>query len=132
MLVESVIGLLLLGGDAAPKAFYRSCSELVKTDCVPSCADAPEPCLHLPKVIDAQDPEYSAKARRERVQGTVVLSVEVDEKGKTRNINIVGSVREDLDKKAIQAVKHWRFKPAEYQGRPVVMVMNVEVAFRLF
>jgi outer membrane biosynthesis protein TonB len=36
-----------------------------------------------------------------------------------------------LDEKAIEAVQQWRFKPGYKDGRPVPVMANVEVNFRL-
>jgi TonB family protein len=37
-----------------------------------------------------------------------------------------------LDQKAVEAVKKWKFQPAEKDGRPVAVQINVEVNFRLY
>jgi protein TonB len=36
-----------------------------------------------------------------------------------------------LDQKAIEAVRQYRFRPAQYQGHPVAVQMIIEVAFHL-
>jgi TonB family protein len=36
-----------------------------------------------------------------------------------------------LDEKAVEAVSHWKFKPATINGRPVTFKANVEVNFKL-
>jgi protein TonB len=37
-----------------------------------------------------------------------------------------------LDEKAIEAVNTWKFEPAQKDGRPVAVAINVEVQFRLY
>ena len=37
-----------------------------------------------------------------------------------------------LDEKAIEAVNQWKFEPAQKDGRPVAVAINVEVQFRLY
>jgi protein TonB len=37
-----------------------------------------------------------------------------------------------LDKKAVQAVKQYRFTPALRNGKPVQVALNVEVNFRIY
>jgi protein TonB len=37
-----------------------------------------------------------------------------------------------LDQKAMEAVSKWRFRPATKDGKPVPVMVNVEVHFRLY
>jgi TonB family protein len=37
-----------------------------------------------------------------------------------------------LDQKAVEAVRHYRFKPATLQGKPVPVEVNIEVNFRIY
>jgi TonB family protein len=84
-----------------------------------------------PRAIYAPDPEYSDEARLERFQGTCVLWLIVSADGSPRNIKVQRPVGHGLDEKAIEAVKQWRFEPAQQDGKPVPVQINVEVAFRL-
>jgi len=44
----------------------------------------------------------------------------------------VRSVGNDLDEKAIKAVKAWKFKPAMLDGKPVTVQIAVQVSFHLY
>jgi len=77
------------------------------------------------------DPEYSEDARRARIQGVVVLSIEVDTNGDVRHIRVERSLGLGLDEKAIEAVKRWKFRPGTIDGKPAVVSAVVEVNFRL-
>jgi len=77
------------------------------------------------------EPEYSEEARRAKWQGTVVLSVIVDELGRPRNIRVFHSLGLGLDQKAVDAVSQWRFKPGRKDGKPVPVIATIEVNFRL-
>jgi TonB family protein len=37
-----------------------------------------------------------------------------------------------LDEKALEAIRQWRFEPGRKGGVPVVVLINVEVNFRLY
>jgi periplasmic protein TonB len=77
------------------------------------------------------EPEYSDEARRAKIQGTVLLYLEVDHEGKPRNITVRQGLGLGLDEKAIDAVMRWRFRPGKQNGRPVTTLATIEVNFRL-
>jgi periplasmic protein TonB len=88
--------------------------------------------VSAPKAIYNPDPEYSEEARKAKYQGTCVLSLIVGPDGKPRDIRVARSLGLGLDEKAIQAVNQWKFEPAQKDGRPVAVAINVEVQFRLY
>jgi TonB family protein len=88
--------------------------------------------VSAPRVIYHPDPEYSDEARREKFQGTCVLWVVVSAEGLPRDIRVSRTLGHGLDEKAIEAMKRWRFEPAQKDGKPVAVTVNVEVSFRLY
>jgi TonB family protein len=87
--------------------------------------------VSAPVAIYKIEPEYSEEARKAKFQGTVVLSIVVDEQGLPRNFKVVKPLGLGLDEKAIEAVQKWRFSPAKMNGRAVAVQATVEVNFRL-
>ena len=85
-----------------------------------------------PKEIHAPDPEYSDEARKAKLQGTCVLLVTVGRDGRPCCIKVHRSLGLGLDEKAIEAVKTWRFEPAMKDGKPVVVLIRLEVHFHLY
>lgn len=85
-----------------------------------------------PHAIYQPDPEYSDEARKAKYQGTDVLSLIVDSSGAPRDLQIVIPLGLGLDEKAIEAVSAWKFDPAQKDGNPVSVLINVEVQFRLY
>jgi TonB family protein len=85
-----------------------------------------------PRAIYKPDPEYSTEARQAKYQGTVVLSLIVGADGIPRAVKVARALGMGLDEKAMEAVRQWRFEPAMKDGKPVAVLVNVEVAFRLF
>jgi TonB family protein len=77
------------------------------------------------------EPEYSEEARKAKYQGTVVLSVIIDAKGRPTNIKVIRSLGLGLDEKAIEAVSKWKFRPGLKDGKPVAVYASIEVNFRL-
>jgi TonB family protein len=85
-----------------------------------------------PRAIYDPEPEYSEEARKVKHEGTVILSLVVDEQGRARDIRVARSLGMGLDEKAIEAVKKWKFAPGTKDGIPVPVQVNVEVNFRLY
>jgi TonB family protein len=77
------------------------------------------------------EPEYTDEARRAKIQGTVVLHIEVDTRGQAQNITVRQSLGLGLDERAIEAVRRWRFCPGYRNGKPWVAAAMVQVSFRL-
>jgi TonB family protein len=87
----------------------------------------------VPVCVYCPDPQYSEEARKAKYQGTVVLQVIVTADGRATNISVVKGPGLGLEEKAIEAVRGWRFKPAVGpNGKPVPVIVPIEVTFRLF
>ena len=92
-----------------------------------------QPCDEIisPRVIRKVEPSYTDEAKEAKLQGTVMLSVEVSEDGILRNIRVMRSLGMGLDERAIEAARQWRFIPATKCGRPVSFPAQIQVSFRL-
>jgi len=84
-----------------------------------------------PVLLAKTEPAYSEEARKGRVQGTVILLVEIDSSGHPRDIRVRRPLGFGLEERAVEAVAHWRFRPAYRNGKPVACSAEVEVNFRL-
>lgn len=87
--------------------------------------------VNAPQLIKKVNPEYSDEARKAKLQGTVILYVEIDTEGNVRKVLINQKLGLGLDEKAAEAVKQWKFKPAAKNGVPVIVGVIIEVIFRL-
>jgi periplasmic protein TonB len=87
--------------------------------------------VSAPRVLFQVEPEYSEEARKAKWQGTVLLSVIVDEMGRPSHLSVLRSLGLGLDQKAMDAVSRWRFKPGMKDGKAVPVIATVEVNFRL-
>jgi periplasmic protein TonB len=88
--------------------------------------------VSAPRVLYSPDPEYTEEARKAKYQGVCVLWLIVGPDGKPRDVRVARTLGMGLDQKAIQAVQQWKFEPAMKNGRPVAVMLNVEVNFRLY
>ncbi len=87
--------------------------------------------ISAPRAIFAQDPAYSKEAQSAKYQGVCVLALIVGPDGNPRDIRVTRRLGKGLDEKAIEAVKQWKFEPAMKDGKPVAVLINVELTFRL-
>ena len=87
--------------------------------------------ISAPQLIYKIEPEYSDEARKAKFQGTIVISAIVDTDGIAKNIKVMRPLGLGLDEKAIEAIKKWRFRPGVKNGKPVAVLVTIEVNFRL-
>jgi protein TonB len=85
-----------------------------------------------PRILHRVEPEFSEEARKNKWQGVVLLRVIIGADGLPKNITVQRSLGMGLDEKAVEAVKQWRFKPGTREGKPVPVVVSMEVSFRLY
>jgi TonB family protein len=83
-----------------------------------------------PRLLRKVEPKYSDAARNDRIQGTVILELVVNEKGRPTDISIISPLGFGLDELAIAAVEQWEFAPGRMGDRAVKILASVEVHFR--
>jgi TonB family protein len=84
-------------------------------------------CLYCPH------PAFSDEAVRVKAEGNVLLDIEVDAGGQIGAISVVKPLPCGLTEKAVEAVEHWRFKPAtDADGKPTAVVTQVEISLGLY
>ncbi len=84
-----------------------------------------------PRRLTAVEPDYSDLARRERISGSVILQIVIDQAGLPTNIAVIRPLGFGLDEKAIEAVQKWTFVPGAKNGLPVAVIASVEVNFKM-
>ena len=89
------------------------------------------PDIEAPRPIDKREPAYTQEARDARIEGSVLLRIEIDKEGRIRRADLVRGLDPGLDQNAIECVRTWRFDPARKAGKPVNVYANVEINFRL-
>lgn len=84
-----------------------------------------------PKIRSKVEPVYTNVARDAKVEGTVVLSAVIDENGRVEIVRVVRPLGWGLEEAAADALSKWRFEPAQKDGQPVRVSLNIEVNFNL-
>jgi len=84
-----------------------------------------------PRPIKITRPQYPQDAFIKKVEGTVVVEIQIDSHGRVVRARIIQSVPL-LDAAALQCVYQWVFQPAVKRGRPVAIIAQAPVAFRIY
>lgn len=84
-----------------------------------------------PRQLHAPHPVYPELAQRAGVQGTVILEVQLDERGRVSEVTVLRGQRFGLTEAAVAAVSRWRYEPAHLGGRAVPVLMTVTINFEL-
>ncbi len=84
-----------------------------------------------PERIDGPNPRYPEQARKEGINGVVVMEAVIGEDGSVREVEVVKSNAHVLSEAAIEAVEQWTFVPATLEGVPVAVRYLLTVKFNL-
>jgi protein TonB len=82
-----------------------------------------------PVPIKTPPPAYPDEMKVHAVSGTVALSIVIDETGAVASSSVVKSTHPQFEGPALDAIKKWKFKPAQKDGTPVKMRLNVPIRF---
>ncbi len=63
--------------------------------------------------------------------GLVTINFLVDDKGNVQDPTVLKSSDRDLEEPAIDAIKKWRFKPANRGGTPVAVHVSIPIKFQV-
>ena len=77
-------------------------------------------------------PEYPDRALSNRIDGSVTVQYVVDKKGYTKDVQVIESVPKGVfDSAATDAIRRWRYRPAQYDGQPVEVPVRTRIRFEL-
>jgi TonB family protein len=84
------------------------------------------------RIFSKPEPSYTESARVNGITGTVVLRAVFGADGTIKHILVLRSLPEGLTEKAISAARRIKFVPAQLDGRPVSMFLQLEYSFNLY
>jgi protein TonB len=79
-------------------------------------------------LVSSVEPIYPGPAREARIQGYVILQIEVDPSGKVSNVRVVRG-HPMLTSPAVASVRGWKYTPFSSDGKPVTATTWVSVRF---
>jgi protein TonB len=76
-------------------------------------------------------PEYPGDLKAKGVSGEVLVEFVISETGEVLYATVVRSSEERLNAAAIDAIRKWRFRPAQYNGFPVRCLLQQPFIFSI-
>jgi protein TonB len=86
--------------------------------------------VQAPRLVSSTSPIYPAIARRNRVEGDVVVDTTIDANGKVMGMKIISGPAM-LQEAAKDALRQWRYSPGSLNGQAIPTQMQVTIKFRL-
>jgi TonB family protein len=90
-----------------------------------------------PKLVEARprpgnkQPGYSDRARRNAIEGLVVVEADIDERGRVTRAVVRNKLEPELDEETRKVVLAWAFDPATLQGKAVSSTKFLRFRFQL-
>ncbi len=81
-----------------------------------------------PRVIKQVNPQYPT-TRGVKAVGSVIIALVVSSQGFPKNPRVVKGLDKDLDQSAVDAVKEWRFAPAQKNGKAIAVRVSLQIQF---
>jgi TonB family protein len=87
--------------------------------------------VRAPVVVQKVEASYTEEARNARINGIVILEVVIGRDGLVKKASILKPLPFGLDQAAIDAVTQWKFKPGTLNDKPVDVIFNIVINFKL-
>ena len=84
-----------------------------------------------PVPLSRPTPRYTAAARANGTQGSVVVRVLVGEDGIVKSVRVVRGLPDGLTEEAMSVARQTKFKPAMKDGKPVPFWVGLEISFTI-
>ncbi|MHB8420456.1 MAG: energy transducer TonB [Myxococcales bacterium] len=87
----------------------------------------PPPVSRPPEVVEHPTPELSQELRAQDFQGQALILFVVDGAGRAQPHLLQSTGNAQIDALALDAARHWTFRPALDKGKPVAAQLQVEM-----
>jgi len=87
----------------------------------------------MPVPVHQEKPQYTIEAMRARIEGAVVVECVVQPTGMCAQLRVLRSLdsRLGLDQQALRAAAAWRFSPGTRLGKPVAVMVTIQLGFNI-
>jgi periplasmic protein TonB len=86
---------------------------------------------YAPRVISRVPPVYPEEARAARISGVVKLQALIDPAGNVVETKILEDLPHGLGEAAAAAVRQWKFEPLISEGKPIPVLLELYINFKL-
>jgi TonB family protein len=83
-----------------------------------------------PKLISSTRPVYPQVAKQSSVEGDVIVAADIDATGKVVGAKATAGPMY-LRQAAVDAVRNWKYEPANLNGKPTSAQVSIKIQFRL-
>ena len=85
-----------------------------------------------PVLISQPKPDYTEEARKQRIEGTILLEAIVRRDGSVDSVKVKKSLGYGLDESAVKTItEKWKFRPGTLKGEKVSVFIEIEIKFKL-
>jgi TonB family protein len=124
-----VIGLLTLVDEGTKATLATRSSELLPL--LRSQQVVSPSAITRPVALTFPRPQYTEKARSNKVSGTVAMRVLVGADGLVKQVQVIRGLPDGLTEEAVKSMQQMRFRPATRDGQPVQFWLVLEANFNL-
>ncbi|MGA7707615.1 MAG: M56 family metallopeptidase [Acidobacteriaceae bacterium] len=82
------------------------------------------------RIVKQVQPKYPMEAKKKKIQGTVVLNVKIGKDGTVEDLKVASGPKE-LQQSALVAVRQWRWRPYEVDGKAAPVETKVQITYSL-
>ena len=125
-------GLIFTTEDLAPSEVFGELPPLTTTSSGDAIYRTGTNGVKAPRCTYMPTPSYSDPARRMKVNGVVLIDAVITPEGNLENARIVRGLPGGLNENALAKVRTWRCNPAVKDGKPVAVLVPLEINFRLY
>jgi TonB family protein len=115
---------------ALPLSAYAAATAFPVWHVTTTAVGTPEDDVEKPEPIKKVQATYPAEAKKNKVQGDVVLLVTIGADGLVKDAKVTRSIPE-LDDAALTAIRQWEFRPGRKNGKAVEVLTTITFNFTL-
>jgi TonB family protein len=83
------------------------------------------------ELVDRVQPKYPTSARANGLRGRVIIYAVIEADGSLSRMTIIQRARPDLEAAAVEAIRHWHYKPAACGQTPIRVETSIATDFWL-